>query len=76
MTEVRVAFHANDRKISAMVKALAFEVDGPSTVAGASKDYLEAHGHLAFRFRTPEKAKEFQEALSLYLPGFLARVVP
>jgi hypothetical protein len=74
MVDVRVVFHANDRKVSAMVKALAFEVDGPKAVEGASKDFLKSHGHLIFHFQTDAKANEFREALGLYLPGFLARV--
>lgn len=74
VVNVRVVFHANDRKVSAMVKALAFEVDGPKAVEGASKDFLKSNGYLTFHFQTDAKAKEFREALSLYLPGFLARV--
>jgi hypothetical protein len=57
-----------------MVKALAFEVDGPKAVEGASKDFLKSHGHLVFHFQTDAKARAFREALGLYLPGFLARV--
>jgi len=71
--DVRVVFHANDQRISAMVKALAFEVDGPKAVEGASKEFLKRHGHLVFHFKTDAKAQEFREALALYLPGFLAR---
>lgn len=74
MVDVRVVFHANDRKVSAMVKALAFEVDGPKAVEGASKEFLKSHGYLTFHFQSDAKANEFREALSLYLPGFLARV--
>ena len=74
MTDVKIVFHANDRKISAMVKALAFEIDGPKSVEGVSKEYLEKNGHLVFHFRSEEKAKEFREAVALYLPGFLSRV--
>ena len=74
MTEIRVAFHANDPKLGAMVKALAFEVDGPSSVAGATRDYLASNSLLSFKFRTPEKAKEFADSVAHYLPGFLARV--
>ena len=74
MTNVKIVFHANDRKISAMVKALAFEIDGPKSVEGASKEFLEKNGHLVFYFRSDEKAREFRDAVALYLPGFLARV--
>jgi hypothetical protein len=72
MTDVKVVIHANDRNVGAMVKALAFEVDGPKSVEGASKDFLKMHGHLVFHFRSAEKAQEFRDAISLYLPGFLA----
>jgi hypothetical protein len=73
MIDVKIVIHANDRKVSAMVKALAFEVDGPKSVGGATKEFLEQHGYLVFHFQSNAKAQEFREALSLYLPGFLAR---
>jgi hypothetical protein len=57
-----------------MVKALAFEVEGPSAVAGATREYLASKGYLSFKFKTHEKAREFAESVARYLPGFLARV--
>ena len=73
MANVKIVIHANDRKVSAMVKALAFEVDGPKSVGGATKEFLEKHGYLVFHFHSNEKAQEFRDAVALYLPGFLAR---
>ncbi len=74
MIDVKITFYENDRKVSAMVKALAFEVDGPKSVEGASKEFLEKNGHLVFHFRSEEKAQEFRDTVALYLPGLLARV--
>lgn len=74
MVDVKIMIHANDRKVAAMVKALAFEVDGPKSVEGASKEFLAAHGHLVFHFRSLEKADEFRDALAMYLPGILGRI--
>jgi len=74
MIPVEVTIHNKDRKIGAMVKALSFEVDGPKSVEGASKDFLEANGYLRFHFSTQEKATEFTDAVSTYLPQLLAKV--
>lgn len=75
MVDIKVAIHAKDRKIGAMVKALAFEVGGPRAVEGASKEHLETNGYLVFHFHSIERAKEFSGALDLYLPGFFARIM-
>lgn len=72
MLDVKVAIHNRDRKIGAMVKALSFEVDGPKSVSGASKEFLEQNGYYIFHFSSQEKASEFKEALANYLPGVLA----
>jgi len=71
---VKVIVHANDRYIAAMAKSLAWEVGGPKSVSGASKEFLAAHGHLVFTFRTREKADTFVHVLATYLPGILGRV--
>jgi len=75
MIDVRVSIHNRDRKISAMVKALAFEVSGPPSVVGASKEFLEQNGYLMFHFPSREKVTEFQEDLGEYLPGLLASIM-
>jgi hypothetical protein len=72
--DLKVTIHEKDRKVGAMVKALAFEISGPSSVVGASKEFLENHGYYIFHFTTENNAKEFREAVALYLPGILARV--
>ena len=72
--EVKVIIYANDRNVAAMVKGLAWEVDGPKSVAGASKKFLAAHGHLVFHFGSREKADEFVDVLAMYLPGILGRI--
>ena len=74
MPEVKVTILNKDRKIGAMVKALSFEVDGPKSVTGTSKEFLEKNGYYIFHFSSQEKALEFKEALSSYLPGLLATV--
>lgn len=72
--DVKVTILEKNRKIGAMVKALAFEIAGPKSVVGASKDILEDKGYYTFHFPSEEPAKEFREAVALYLPGLLARV--
>jgi hypothetical protein len=57
-----------------MVKALAFEVAGPDSVAGATKAVLESSGCLEFRFPNERKAEDFRVAVARYLPGVLATV--
>lgn len=71
--DIKITIHANDRKIAAMVKALAFEVDGPKSVEGTSKEFLDTHGYLVFHFKSHEKADMFREALIMYLPGIFAK---
>lgn len=71
--DVKITIHANDRKVAAMVKALAFEVGGTKSVVGTSKEFLETHGYLVFHFKSHEKADEFRDALAMYLPGILAQ---
>jgi len=72
MPDVKVTIHNKDRKIGAMVKALTFEVEGPKSVTGASKEFLEKNGFYIFHFSTQALASEFTDALSQYLPGLLA----
>ncbi len=72
MIDVNVSIHNKDRKIGAMVKALAFEVGNKQAVVGASKEFLESHGYLIFHFSSTQKAQEFKDAVSTYLPSLLA----
>ncbi|MEE9912106.1 MAG: hypothetical protein K4571_10320 [Deltaproteobacteria bacterium] len=73
MFEVNVSIHEKDRKIGAMVKALAFEIGNKQAVVGASKEFLERNGYYVFHFNTTQKAQEFKDAVANYLPAFLAQ---
>ena len=75
MQTVKIAIHNKDRRIGAMVKALAFEIAGPSAVTGTSKEFLEGHGYLVFRLPSVEKVDEFKDAVAMYLPALLATIV-
>lgn len=71
-TDIKVTIYRKDRKVGAMVKALAFEISGPKSVVGASKDFLEDKGYYVFHFPSEATAEEFREAVTTYLPGLLA----
>jgi len=73
MPDVKVTIHNKDRKIGAMVKALSFEVEGPKSVTGTSKDFLDQNGYYIFHFSSEETALKFKDALARYLPGLLAK---
>jgi hypothetical protein len=72
MINVHVSIHEKDRKIGAMVKALAFEIGNKDAVVGTSKEFLAAKGYYIFHFNSSQKAQEFREAVSTYLPDLLA----
>ncbi len=72
---VKVSIRDKNRYIGAMVKALAFEIDGPKSVKGSSKDILEAEGCYIFHFSNNDKAQRFLKVLSQHLPGYLAEAV-
>ena len=72
MVDIHVSIHNKDRKIGAMVKALAFEVGNKQAVVGASKEFLESYVYLIFHFITTQKAQEFKDAVATYLPSLLA----
>ena len=74
MVTVAVAIENKDRKVGAMVKALAVEVSGFESVTGTTKEFLSEHGHYEFHFPTEAKAEEFRAAVRHYLPGTLAKV--
>jgi hypothetical protein len=69
-----MAIYEKDRRVGAMVKALAFEISGPSSVVGATKDILEENGYYIFHFPSQLDAKRFHETVAKYLPGLLASV--
>jgi len=72
MEAVSVVIEGKDRKVGAMVKALAVEVSGFEAVSGTTKEFLESHGYYDFHFPTRDKADEFRVSLRRYLPGVLA----
>lgn len=74
MSKVKVFIVEKDRKVGAMVKALAVEVSGFQAVKGTTKGFLSEHGYYLFNFPSAHKAEEFKKAVVTYLPDFLARV--
>ena len=72
---VRVFIHGKDNMIGAMVKALSFEIGGPSSVAGNVRAILDATGFYTFKFASEDKAIAFRSALATYLPRYFAHVV-
>lgn len=60
MNEVKVIIPNKDRKIGAMVKALAVEVSGFQSVAGTTKEFLKERGFYIFHFPSDTKAKAFK----------------
>ncbi|HXC01630.1 MAG TPA: hypothetical protein VNU49_03190 [Opitutaceae bacterium] len=74
MHTVKVFIGNKDRKVGAMIKALAVEVSGFEAVKGTTKEFLSAHGYYEFHFPSKGKAKEFQEAIEKYVPSGLAHL--
>ncbi len=72
MAQVKVCIIGKDRKVGAMVKALAREIAGFHPVRGATKEFLIMHGHYLFDFSSASRAAEFKEAVKKYLPISLA----
>jgi len=73
MIEVKVIIHGKDRKVGAMVKALAFEIGNKYAVVGAKKEFLANTGYYVFHFDSPQRADEFRDAVATYLPVRLAK---
>ena len=74
MLTVAVTIMGKDRKVGAMVKALAVEVSGYKTVSGATKEFLSEHGYYEFGFPAEAKAEEFRAAVREYLRETCAKV--
>ena len=74
MTEVKVYIVGKDRNVGAMVKALAREIAGFTSIRGARKEFLSEHGYYLFNFPSEPRAAEFKEALRKYLPVSLAAI--
>ena len=75
MQSVKIAINKKDRKVGAMVKALAVEVSGFEAVKGTTKEFLSAHGYYEFYFPYAGKADEFKEAVGKYIPITLASLI-
>lgn len=56
MIDVKITIRNKDRKIGAMVKALAVEVSGFEAVKGTTKEFLNEHGFYIFHFPLQMKA--------------------
>lgn len=74
MNDVKVVILDKDRKIGAMVKALAVEVSGFQAVKGTTKEFLRQHGFYLFHFPSTIKAEEFKESVSRYIDSDFARL--
>ena len=74
MAEAKVYIVGKDRKVGAMVKALAREIAGFQPVRGATKEFLGQHGYYLFDFPSARRAAEFKETVRKYLPVSLATV--
>ena len=73
MCEVKVIIPERDRKVGAMVKALAVEVAGFQAVKGTTKDFLRKNGYYVFHFLHASQAEEFRRAVQDYIPRSSAR---
>jgi hypothetical protein len=74
MTTVRVNIGNRDRRVGAMVKALAIEVAGFQAVKGTTKEFLQNHGYSEFEFPDDYQAQGFRETVSKYIKSDLATV--
>lgn len=72
MTDVKIGILSKDSNIGAMVKAISFEISGPSSVKGATTKFLNEHGFLTFHFPDENSAEQFRRAIVRYLPGLIA----
>jgi hypothetical protein len=74
MVEVRVYIANKDRRVGAMVKALAVEIAGFTAVTGTKKEFLHNHGYYEFHFSYDYQAQDFREAVTRYIDRSLAYV--
>ena len=75
MTDIKVVITGGDRKVGAMVKALAVEVAGFQAVGGTSNTFLSANGFYVFHFPDEAKAHEFRVVVGSYISPSLAQIV-
>lgn len=74
MITVIVYIANKDRRVGAMVKALAVEIAGFKAVTGTKKEFLQNHGYYEFHFSYDYQAHDFREALAGYIDKSLANV--
>jgi hypothetical protein len=74
MIDVKVTIRHKDRKIGAMVKALAVEVSGFLSVKGTTKEFLNDHGFYIFHFPSKTKAEEFKKSVLEYVDSRFATI--
>ena len=74
MTTVRVNIANRDRRVGAMVKALALEVAGFQAVKGTTKEFLRNYGYYEFEFPHDYQTHDFRETVSKYIRSDLAMV--
>ena len=74
MTTVRVNIMNRDRRVGAMVKALAVEVAGFQAVKGTTEEFLHKHGYYEFEFSHNYQADDFRETISKYIRSDFAMV--
>jgi hypothetical protein len=72
MSIVKVNISRRDCYVGAMVKALAVEVGGYSTVKGQTGSSLVNNGFFIFSFRRRESASSFADKVRSYIPGIMA----
>jgi hypothetical protein len=73
--KVRVEIKDKERKIGAMVKALAVEVAGFQAIKGTTKEFLKSNGNYDFDFPSLSHAEDFKASVGKYLSIVLAEVV-
>lgn len=74
MIDVKITIRSKDRKIGAMVKALAVEVSGFVAVKGTTKEFLNNHGFYIFHFPSQTKAEEFKNSVLEYIDSKFATI--
>lgn len=74
MTTVRLDIADGDRRVGAMVKALAVEVAGFQALRGTPKDFLRNRGYYEFEFPHDYQAHDFWETVSKCIRSDLAKV--
>lgn len=77
MNNVKITIINKDRKIGAMVRALAVETSGFEAVKGTTGKFLNEHGFLIFHFPSHKKAMEFKKSVLKYIDSkFSIQVQP